>query len=68
MLGILHLLISATATSLFLGTASPTIIVMIAIASYGMALFNPSFINLVHAINEHKPTFVSEKSLQYEVT
>ncbi|NJL64805.1 MAG: metal-dependent hydrolase [Methylacidiphilales bacterium] len=97
MLGVSHLLISGTATSLFLGTASPTIIItgaiagllpdidisispagqvfpwvsryleqrmphrscthsllaslLIAIASYGMALFQPSFINLVHAIN-----------------
>ncbi|BAZ36617.1 hypothetical protein NIES4101_25360 (plasmid) [Calothrix sp. NIES-4101] len=97
MLGISHLLISGTATSLFLGTASPTIIVtgavagllpdidistspagqvfpwvsrylerrmphrscthsllaslILAIASYGMALFHPSLINLVHAIN-----------------
>ncbi|PAX51451.1 metal-dependent hydrolase [Brunnivagina elsteri] len=97
MLGISHLLISGTATSLLLGTASPTIIFTgaiagllpdidistspagqvfpwvsrylekrmphrscthsllaslgIAIASYSMALFNPSFINLVHAIN-----------------
>jgi inner membrane protein len=97
MLGVSHLLISGTATSLLLGTASPTIIVtgavagllpdidistspagqvfpwvsrylekrmphrscthsllaslILAIASYGMALFSPSFINLVHAIN-----------------
>ncbi|NJN12206.1 MAG: metal-dependent hydrolase [Richelia sp. RM1_1_1] len=97
MLGISHLLISGTATSLFLSTASPTIIVtgaiagllpdidistspagqvfpwvsryfeqrmphrscthsllassVIAIASYSITLFQPSFINLIHAIN-----------------
>lgn len=96
MLGISHLLISGTATSLLLGTASPTIIAAGAIAGllpdidvstspagrvlpwvssyfeqrmphrscthslvasavvatvgYGFALFNPSFINLVHAL------------------
>ncbi|PHK19926.1 metal-dependent hydrolase, partial [Nostoc linckia] len=96
MLGISHLLISGTATSLLLGTASPTIIAVGAIAGllpdidvstspagrvlpwvsaffesrmphrscthslvasaaiaavgYGFALFNPSFINLVHAL------------------
>jgi inner membrane protein len=97
MLGISHLLISGTATSLLLGTASPTIIAVgaiagllpdidistspagrilpwvssffesrmphrscthslvasgaIAIVGYGVALFNPSFVNLVHALN-----------------
>ncbi|WP_414623806.1 metal-dependent hydrolase [Calothrix sp. CCY 0018] len=97
MLGVSHLLISGTATSLLLGTASPTIIatgaiagllpdvdistspagqafpwvskylerrmphrscthsllasLVIAIASYSITLFQPSFINLVHAIN-----------------
>lgn len=97
MLGISHLLISGTATSLLLGTASPTIIAVGAIAGllpdidvstspagrvlpwvssffesrmphrscthslvasgivaavgYGVALFNPRLINLVHALN-----------------
>ena len=97
MLGISHLLISGTATSLLLGTASPTIIATGAIAGllpdidistspagrvlpwvssffeskmphrscthslvasavvaaigYGVALFNPSFLNLVHALS-----------------
>lgn len=97
MLGISHLLISGTATSLLLGTASPTIIAVGAIAGllpdidistspagrvfpwvssffeirmphrscthslvasavvaavgYGVALFNPSFLNLVHALS-----------------
>jgi inner membrane protein len=97
MLGISHLLISGTATSLLLGTANPTIIAVGAIAgllpdvdistspagrvlpwvsaffesrmphrscthslvasgvvaaiSYGLALFNPRLINLVHALN-----------------
>ena len=96
MLGISHLLISGTATSLLLGTASPTIIAVgaiagllpdidistspagrvlpwvstffetrmphrscthslvasgaISIVGYGFALFNPSFINLIHAL------------------
>ncbi|MCG6135197.1 MAG: metal-dependent hydrolase [Nostoc sp. LLA-1] len=96
MLGISHLLISGTATSLLLGTANPTIIAVgaiagllpdvdistspagrvlpwvsgffesrmphrscthslfasgaIALGGYGIALFNPSFINLVHAV------------------
>jgi inner membrane protein len=97
MLGISHILISGTATSLLLGTASPTIIAVgaiagllpdidvstspagrvlpwvssyfesrmphrscthslvasgaIAIVGYGAVLLNPSFINLVHALN-----------------
>ncbi|MDF5712155.1 MAG: metal-dependent hydrolase [Nostoc sp. S4] len=97
MLGISHLLISGTATSLLLGTASPTLIAAGAIAGllpnidistspagrvlpwvsaffeakmphrscthslvasavvasvrYGVALFNPQFINLVHALS-----------------
>lgn len=97
MLGISHLLISGTATSLLLGTASPTLIAAGAIAGllpdidistsptgrvfpwvssffetrmphrscthslvasavvaavgYGVALFNPSFLNLVHALS-----------------
>lgn len=97
MLGISHLLISGTATSLLLGTASPTVIAVgaiagllpdidistspagrvlpwvstffetrmphrscthslvasgaIAIVGYGAMLLNPSFINLVHALN-----------------
>lgn len=97
MLGISHLLISGTATSLLLGTASPTIIAAGAIAGllpdidistspagrvlpwvssffeskmphrscthslvasgaiaavgYGVALLNPSFLNLVHALS-----------------
>ncbi|MCW5319020.1 metal-dependent hydrolase [Nostoc sp. KVJ3] len=97
MLGISHLLISGTATSLLLGTASPTIIAVgaiagllpdidistspagrvlpwisrffesrmphrscthslvasgaIAIAGYTAALFNPSFLNLAHALS-----------------
>ncbi|KOP24599.1 hydrolase [Hapalosiphon sp. MRB220] len=97
MLGISHLLISGTATSLLLGTASPTIIAVGAIAGlvpdidistspagrvlpwvsaffeskmphrscthslvasaviaavgYGIALFNPRLVNLVHAVN-----------------
>lgn len=97
MLGLSHLLISGTATSLLLGTASPTIIAVgaiagllpdidistspagrvlpwvstffesrmphrscthslvasgvVAVVGYGAALFNPQFINLVHAIS-----------------
>ncbi|MEH2068669.1 MAG: metal-dependent hydrolase [Nostoc sp.] len=97
MLGLSHLLISGTATSLLLRTASPTIIAVgaiagllpdidvstspagrvlpwvsaffetrmphrscthslvasgaIAVTGYGAALFNPSFINLVHALS-----------------
>ncbi|MCC5670590.1 metal-dependent hydrolase [Nostoc sp. CHAB 5784] len=96
MLGISHLLISGTATSLLLGTASPTIIAVgaiagllpdidistspagrvlpwvsaffesrmphrscthslvassaIAIVGYGVALFHPQFVNLIHAL------------------
>lgn len=97
MLGISHLLISGTATSLLLGTASPTVIAVgaiagllpdidistspagrvlpwvssyfeskmphrscthsliasavVAVVGYGIALFNPRLINLVHALN-----------------